>query len=120
MIPPSSFESDADPRWTTNVEPIPFALDKICKLKVIRYNRIFEPGAPKLVGISTEEAENEFSHDVIRSDSLDEQISQVLSQGKFKDKKYVNYTPLITFLVRAVQELNDKIVELKDEIANLK
>jgi len=89
----------SDKRLKENIEPIPFALDKVKNIKGVTYN---------LVGGS------ELQAGFIAQD-LQEVIPEVVSEDK-NGYLGVNYSGVIPYLVEAIKELKEEIKDLKSKL----
>lgn len=89
----------SDKRLKENIEPIPFALDKIKDLRGVNYN---------LTGNSELEAG-------FIAQEVQEVIPEVVSEDK-NGYLGINYSGIIPYLVEAVKELKEEIKDLKSKL----
>ena len=89
----------SDERLKENIEPIPFALDKIKDLRGVNYN---------LTGNSELEAG-------FIAQEVQEVIPEVVSEDK-NGYLGINYSGVIPYLVEAVKELKEEIKDLKSKL----
>lgn len=89
----------SDGRLKENVEPIPFALDKVETLEGVTYNRI-----------GSEDREPGF---------IAQSVKEIIPEVVYEDNKGylgVNYSGVVPYLVEAIKELKQEIQELKSRI----
>lgn len=89
----------SDKRLKENIEPIPFALDKVKDLRGVNYN---------LTGNSGLEAG-------FIAQEVQEVIPEVVSEDK-NGYLGINYSGVIPYLVEAVKELKEEIKDLKSKL----
>ena len=89
----------SDKRLKENIEPIPFALDKVKDLRGVNYN---------LTGNSELEAG-------FIAQEVQEVIPEVVSEDK-NGYLGINYSGVIPYLVEAVKELKEEIKDLKSKL----
>lgn len=86
----------SDERLKENIEPIPFALDKVKDLRGVNYN---------LIGNSE-----------LQAGFIAQEIQEVIPEVVSEDKNGylgVNYSGVVPYLVEAIKELKEEIKELK-------
>lgn len=116
----------SDARYKSNLKPFTHALQELKGLSVNTYRLRYEVkdldahGKPRVhlndreeIGLLAQEVETVFPH-MIKETSLD------LTQEGGDTLKAVNYTQMIPVLVRAVQELNDELTQLRAEVQALR
>ena len=93
----------SDNRFKEDITTIPDALDKVCKLRGVTYNRIdIEEYGEKHMGVIAQEVEKV--------------IPEVVKTDKSKEKiKSVAYGNLVGVLIEAIKELKAEIEELKHD-----
>lgn len=116
----------SDERLKTNITGCDNAVEKLCKLKPVSFNYDVashpDMKLPKRKqnGLLAEEVERVFPELV--ADIVSKEKAQALtSQGKKTESyKCVNYTALVPVLVKAIQEQQTQIKDLKKQIQHLK
>ncbi len=96
----------SDVRLKENIETIPDALNKVCQIRGVTFDRIDTDG-PRQMGVIAQEVE-EVAPEVIREDSSDDKI------------KSVAYGNIVALLIESVKELNEKVEKLEKTIINTK
>jgi chromosomal replication initiation ATPase DnaA len=93
----------SDNRFKEDITTIPDALDKVCKLRGVTYNRIdIEKYDERHMGVIAQEVEKV--------------IPEVVKTDKSKEKiKSVAYGNLVGVLIEAIKELKAEIEELKHD-----
>jgi hypothetical protein len=94
----SSVIYSSDAKFKTNINPLKYGLNTVSKLRPVSYNLIKKPSGNKEFGLIAQELE------------------QLIPELVFTDeegKKLVNYNGLIPVLIKAVQELQQEVAELK-------
>jgi len=89
----------SDERLKRDIETIPNALDKVCQLRGVTFERIDDEGR-KSMGVIAQEIEK-IIPEVVREDKSEEKI------------KSVAYGNMVGVLIEAIKELNAKIEELQ-------
>ena len=96
----------SDVRLKENIETIPDALNKVCQIRGVTFDRKDTDG-PRQMGVIAQEVE-EVAPEVIREDSSDDKI------------KSVAYGNMVALLIESVKELNEKVEKLEKTIINTK
>jgi len=96
----------SDVRLKENIETIPDALNKVCQIRGVTFDRKDTDG-PRQMGVIAQEVE-EVAPEVIREDSSDDKI------------KSVAYGNIVALLIESVKELNEKVEKLEKTIINTK
>jgi hypothetical protein len=91
----------SDERLKENIETIPNALDKVCQMRGVTFNRTDFDGE-KQMGVIAQEIEK-IIPEVVREDSSEEKI------------KSVAYGNLVGVLIESIKELNRKIEDLQND-----
>jgi hypothetical protein len=103
IIMPYSWNS-SDERIKTNVKTIEYALDKVLLLRGVEYNDFrYEPDK-KHIGLIAQEVE------LI--------IPEAVGINEFDNIKCISYNSIISVLVEAVKQLNNKVLNLENIIKN--
>jgi hypothetical protein len=89
----------SDVRLKENIETIPDALNKVCQIRGVTFDRKDTDG-PRQMGVIAQEVE-EVAPEVIREDSSDDKI------------KSVAYGNMVALLIESIKELNDKVERLE-------
>jgi hypothetical protein len=104
----------SDARIKENVYTIDSALDKVCRLRGVYYNRIDDPDKKRMMGVIAQEV-NEVAPEVVtHSEKTD-------AEGNDGEEYGVNYGALVGVLIEAVKELNAKVeaqAKLIEELRN--
>jgi hypothetical protein len=92
----------SDARVKENVYTIDNALDKVCRLRGVYYNRIDDETKARKVGVIAQEVNKVLPEVVTHADSAD-------AEGNTKDEYGVDYGKMVGLLIEAVKELNAKV-----------
>jgi hypothetical protein len=98
-------QANSDLKLKTNIKTIDNALDKVCKLRGVEFDRIDIEGNPRQIGVIAQEIEEVFPELVSTND---------------EGTKSVAYGNLVGALIESIKELKMEINDLKSEIAELK
>ncbi len=118
----------SDARWKKNIETTRNGyIDDLCKLRVVKYNWYnHEDDAPKELGLIAQEVEEVFpnliQHDTVISKREVEQEDGTIVEEEFEDgtSRSIKVSVLPIMLLKAIQEQQQQIKELKAEIDTLK
>ena len=91
----------SDERLKRDIETIPNALDKVCQMRGVTFERIDDEGS-RSMGVIAQEIEK-IIPEVVREDSSEEKI------------KSVAYGNLVGVLIEAIKELKDEVEQLKNK-----
>ncbi|HNW91132.1 MAG TPA: tail fiber domain-containing protein [Bacteroidales bacterium] len=112
----------SDLRYKTNINDIQYGLNEVLKLRPVSYNWKNEKlniGTGKNLGFIAQEMENIVPDVVVHTQTeIDKETNQPGSE--FPDAYSVKYSELIPVLVKAIQEQQAQIEQLKQEIELLK
>jgi len=90
----------SDVRLKENIETIPDALDKVCQMRGVTFNRIDVDGERQM-GVIAQEVEK-IAPEVVREDDSEDKI------------KSVAYSNLVGLLIEAIKDLKNEVDELKN------
>jgi hypothetical protein len=118
----------SDARWKKNIETTRNGyIDDLCKLRVVKYNWYnHEDDAPKELGLIAQEVEEVFpnliQHDTVTSKKQVKQEDGTFVEEEFEDgtSRSIKVSVLPYMLLKAIQEQQKQIEELKIENDNLK
>lgn len=114
----------SDRRLKKDIQPIAYGLNEVLQLRSVEYKWI-NGHDRKMLGLIAQEVE-EIVPTVVRHDILsEEEIQDIESQGggrvvkdENKDSYSMSYSQLIPVLIKAIQELNEKVETLEAQINN--
>ena len=120
--------SRSDARWKKNIETTRNGyIDDLCKLRVVKYNWYnHEDDAPKELGLIAQEVEEVFPNlihsNIVISKREVEQEDGTIIEEEFEDgvSRSIKTSVLPFMLLKAMQEQQAQIQELKTEIDSLK
>jgi hypothetical protein len=120
--------SRSDARWKKNIETTRNGyLEDLCKLRVVKYNWYnHEEDAPKELGLIAQEVEEVFpnlvQYDKVTTKKQVEQEDGTFIEQEVEDgeSRSIKISVLPYMLLKALQEANAKIDELKAEVEQLK
>lgn len=92
----------SDVRLKENIETITNALDKVCQIRGVTFDRI-DTNGPRQMGVIAQEIE-EVAPEVVREDSSDDKI------------KSVAYGNMVALLIESIKELNEKVERLEETL----
>ena len=101
----TSWSSNSDENLKENIKPLNNVLDKIKNYRCVEYNFKDDKNKDKKIGFIAQDWQKDFS--------------QVVNKNK-QDVLSIKYTETIPVLLKAIQEQQDMIQELKKEIEILK
>ena len=118
----------SDARWKKNIETTRNGyLEDLCKLRVVKYNWYnHEEDAPKELGLIAQEVEEVFpnliSYDKVTTKKQVEQEDGTIIEQEVEDgeSRSIKTSVLPYMLLKALQEANAKIDELRAEVDTLK
>jgi hypothetical protein len=91
----------SDERLKRDIETIPNALDKVCQMRGVTFERIDDEGS-RSMGVIAQEIEK-IIPEVVREDSSEEKI------------KSVAYGNMVGVLIEAIKELKSEVEQLKNK-----
>ncbi len=101
----TAFSSNSDENLKENIKPLNNVIDKIKNYRCVEYNFKDDKNKNKKIGFIAQDWQKDFS--------------QVVNKNK-QDVLSIKYTETIPVLLKAIQEQQDMIQELKKEIEILK
>jgi hypothetical protein len=105
----------SDARIKTNIVDATPKLSKLMQVRVVNYNRTDQDNAPKELGVIAQELETVFPGLVFEEELKDKDGNVICP-----DRKNVKYSIFVPILIKAMQEQQAIINELKTEIAAIK
>jgi chromosomal replication initiation ATPase DnaA len=102
LVVPGDVTAFSDSRLKENVFTITNALEKVCALRGVEFNRIDIEGNPKHLGLIAQEVEK----------ILPEVVHSTISDGT--ELKVVSYMNIIAVLVEAIKEQQQEINNIKE------
>lgn len=112
------FWNVSDIRAKKDIEPMQYGLDEIMKLNTISYKLIKDPFQDKKIGLIAQEV-NQLIPEATKTTDKKKNEQGVLETNELKEIR-VSYVNLVPVLVKAIQEQQEQINELKAQIKNLK
>ncbi len=101
----------SDARDKTNIQSIEYGLDDILKLRPVSYSWKDRPESGTKLGLIAQELESVIPEVIVRATPGEDSTS---------DRLGVYYSDLIPVLIKAIQEQEEKIIQLQEEIELLK
>ena len=116
--------TSSDRRLKKNIQPTQFGLNEVLQLQPVEYK--WKEGHDKtMIGLIAQDVENIIPPVVSHNVMSEEEIKKIESEGGGrtvseinKDNYSMSYSQLIPVLINAIQELNQKVVELENELKN--
>ncbi|BCY28413.1 tail fiber domain-containing protein [Flavobacterium okayamense] len=107
----------SDLRAKKEVEPMKYGLNELMKLKTISYKLIDDPYQDQKIGLIAQEV-NQFIPEATKTHNQKKNEKGEIKTEELKEIK-VSYINLVPVLIKAIQEQQDQIDELKLKIQNL-
>lgn len=114
-ISATAFTVVSSKRYKQNIQPVAYGLDAVMKMRPVQYDYIFEKSHQVHLGLIAEEMNQLIPEVVVKQDKNGQETTDVngTTMG-------INYTDLTPVLIKAIQEQQAQIEELKKEIEQLK
>jgi Chaperone of endosialidase len=109
----NTYGGTSDVRIKTNIVDATPKLNDLMKVRVVNYNRTDQDNAPKELGVIAQELEQIFPAMV-----FEQEVKDANNNVLCPDRKNVKYSIFVPMLIKAIQELNEKIISLENELAS--
>lgn len=110
----------SDRRVKKNIVTIDGALNKVLNLRGVYYERIMRPKDLEAIGENTLKLEGTDRQVGVIAQEVLEVVPELVTYDSHNDEYGVKYANTVGLLIEAIKELNNQVIELKQELAELK
>jgi hypothetical protein len=116
----SDITAFSDRRVKKNIVTIDGALDKVLNLRGVYYERIMRPKDLEAIGENTLKLEGTDRQVGVIAQEVLEVVPELVTYDPNNDEYGVKYANTVGLLIEAIKELNNQVIELKQELAEIK
>ena len=110
----------SDRRVKKNIVTIDGALEKVLNLRGVYYERIMRPKDLEAIGENTLKLEGTDRQVGVIAQEVLEVVPELVSYDRHNDEYGVKYANTVGLLIEAIKELNNQVITLKQELAEIK